>query len=964
MGDIELNSVIIENTHIDNNSVIVVESMKEVFFDVFECKIGDKTFVFEKIGELDGSPSVICNVKNKGKTFVTEAILKTGEKPGVFLNENSLQVVVEQNVISEKDEKILKEEIQQEALSKVNTKTDVTELLAETLQEYNNKKFEEKISNYTKIYENKVYEFEQKKADYLNTLHKNFNKSIENINQDIDKKLDLFFKKTDLNQKTVLESETDRLKLEISNKYKDFLKEVKDATELNKKTVDKLLSEKSDKIKSLFEEFVEKIANDNKDMLLSNNNILEKITNESTNSNTLISEKVKELESLKETVVSVDDHKQAVESTNKKLKKLLETINNQFNRVNKKVKLLSEDKNEEYNELLAAVNKKDSVEYKTILSDKINEAELAQIKEEILKEVSGNFNNEVASMRRYAQMSAGGGTNAKQYANGGTMQGDLTVTGTMKADTILATSLLSATNLNTTYELSGFEATGNITSTANLSAKDTVFGNNLIAHNSLSAAGNLYPTTVARDGEVIVADSDGNLVFGHGEKLHIQIRNDEGSDISAGTPVYSKGEIGGSERILVGISNSSDPNKMPAIGIAETTLNTTDAKDGFAILNGVYNENISGFTGLEVGHTLYVSNGAGGLSNVKPTGVDNLIQNIGTALKVGGGGTILQGMKVSAIDRTADVPNLSAKAIFYGGGSTYVQQSLSAAVLDSTGVTLQDGGITLSQGANRTIKVARATTGEDGNNLTIEAGQFELSSEGNGGDLILKGGAGDGSDGIGGDIILSPGSGDNNGTIKFDGTAFLLTGGSSAQTAFRTAIGAGTGTYSDGSIINTNQVNAYANGTLFIRGKSGPTAYPVQITGGSEDGDDGDGSDVTIQGGQSGGDSGNGGDVTIQGGTGESTNGKVILGGTDTLQIDVNSSLSMGNNSINATTGGFSSTSGNISTGGTITSTSSTARPVQNNEGNDTPIRAIERLTQAQYTALSPKNPNTLYIIV
>ena len=52
------------------------------------------------------------------------------------------------------------------------------------------------------------------------------------------------------------------------------------------------------------------------------------------------------------------------------------------------------------------------------------------------------------------------------------------------------------------------------------------------------------------------------------EKSKIQVRNDEGSTIPAGAPLYSKGEIGGSDRILVGICVSSDPAKMPCIGIA------------------------------------------------------------------------------------------------------------------------------------------------------------------------------------------------------------------------------------------------------------------------------------------------------------------------------------------------------------------------------------------------------------
>ena len=73
-------------------------------------------------------------------------------------------------------------------------------------------------------------------------------------------------------------------------------------------------------------------------------------------------------------------------------------------------------------------------------------------------------------------------------------------------------------------------------------------------------------------------DGEGEITLTFGgdadaaEKVHFPIRNDEGATIPAGTPLYSKGEIGASERIKVGIADASDPDKMPAIGIAETEL--------------------------------------------------------------------------------------------------------------------------------------------------------------------------------------------------------------------------------------------------------------------------------------------------------------------------------------------------------------------------------------------------------
>jgi hypothetical protein len=173
--------------------------------------------------------------------------------------------------------------------------------------------------------------------------------------------------------------------------------------------------------------------------------------------------------------------------------------------------------------------------------------------------------------------------------------------------------------------------------------------------------------TLTDDGEgEITLDFETN---GPAEKVRFPIRNDEGATIPAGTPLYSKGEIGASERIKVGIADASDPDKMPAIGLAETELTTNgNGRDGFAIVTGTYNTNISGFTGLEDNDVLYVANG-GGLTQTKPTYPD-LIQNVGIVLKTNG--TICQGLKVSCIGRTNDIPNLSVGRFFTGrvGGTT------------------------------------------------------------------------------------------------------------------------------------------------------------------------------------------------------------------------------------------------------------------------------------------------------
>jgi hypothetical protein len=157
------------------------------------------------------------------------------------------------------------------------------------------------------------------------------------------------------------------------------------------------------------------------------------------------------------------------------------------------------------------------------------------------------------------------------------------------------------------------------------------------------------------------------------------IRNDEGAPIAAGTPLYSKGEIGSSERIRVGVADASDPAKMPSIGIAKEAL--ADQADGDAMIMGTFNTNLTGYTGADENQVLYVAAGGGLPTNVKPTGSGNLIQNVGIVLKANGAGTNVQSFKVSCIGRTNDVPNLATGNI-WAGNSSGVAQSTSTAYID------------------------------------------------------------------------------------------------------------------------------------------------------------------------------------------------------------------------------------------------------------------------------------------
>ena len=212
---------------------------------------------------------------------------------------------------------------------------------------------------------------------------------------------------------------------------------------------------------------------------------------------------------------------------------------------------------------------------------------------------------------------------------------------------------------------------------------------------------------VDADGKVSINSSSGDE---HATHVYENVRNDEGATIPAGTPVYSKGEIGGSERINVGIADASDPAKMPAIGITNTELTTTgDTKDGLITLVGVYNTNISGFTGLSENDIVYVASG-GGLTTSKPAGT-NLIQNVGIILKTNG--AIIQGLAVTCIGRTNDIPNSLQLRKTDGTNAGLISMTGNDMVLSNATGDVLIGSTTYQVGGDQDIFIGDGTNSVD-----------------------------------------------------------------------------------------------------------------------------------------------------------------------------------------------------------------------------------------------------------
>lgn len=199
---------------------------------------------------------------------------------------------------------------------------------------------------------------------------------------------------------------------------------------------------------------------------------------------------------------------------------------------------------------------------------------------------------------------------------------------------------------------------------------------------SLTISNYTLPTTDGDANQTIITDGVGNLLFANptAEATHIEVKNETSETITKGTPVYITGNVGGSTRLTIDVADASDPNKMPSVGLLESTLGPNGegfvAQGGF--LRQISTEEIDG-TSTTSNDTVYVKAG-GGLTVTKPSG-SALIQNIA---KVARSHQSAGSLIVSSILRTNDVPNLLEGQIFFGSGSNQMYQTHISSALDNT----------------------------------------------------------------------------------------------------------------------------------------------------------------------------------------------------------------------------------------------------------------------------------------
>jgi len=207
----------------------------------------------------------------------------------------------------------------------------------------------------------------------------------------------------------------------------------------------------------------------------------------------------------------------------------------------------------------------------------------------------------------------------------------------------------------------------------------------------------------------------------------IQVRNDSGSDIAAGTPVYINGYHAGSSKPLIAPADASSSSTMPALGLVSLTI--TNGSEGLVSIGGIVGGiDTTSPVSFGVGDTVYIKSG-GGITNIRPTGVNDKIQNIGRVTKVNSSnGRIL----VLGAGRSNDVPNSGTFETLTVNDGIILPDSVPASTTNAVynnGGTLYFNGSSLGGGGGGMTNLVDDTTPQLGGNLDAQSNEITAVSK-------------------------------------------------------------------------------------------------------------------------------------------------------------------------------------------------------------------------------------------
>ena len=366
------------------HNILTVESYSEIFFDVFEFEINGTTYIAEKLSEYKGMPVVAIPVIEGDKKSTIPFVLSEGSFEVLYNNENSVFVsggvdeCIMESIMIEDDVVDIARDYKDGLLEEV-------EVAKQHAAEYAERIKLQKIAEADKTIEEK----KQSIREFFNTarvdLLDEFNAALVDNRQDV-------------------EVFTEQKHSEAADKrvIRDVKRSIADQgvvlTEKIKKGVDKALGRVGN---------VKTVVGDLESQLL------ERIET--------VDESIREYYDVR--IIDIRDEVNTISESQK----------DHF------INLIEESKTY----LLDQIKQEKDKTVKTLIEEKYDPKKgskdfnknLKKLKLDLEKDISDKFRKEIMSLRRIIELSGGGGGSvAKQFADGGVMNGDLEVKGCVTAE--------------------------------------------------------------------------------------------------------------------------------------------------------------------------------------------------------------------------------------------------------------------------------------------------------------------------------------------------------------------------------------------------------------------------------------------------------------------------------------------------------------------------------------------------
>jgi len=494
-------------------NILQVKDFQEVFFGVFEVQINENKYVAEKISEENGNPIVSILVEEGNKKAQYPFLLLKGKQEIYFNSESEPVEIFESNIENEENEDLevkdlieenfdnseIIEDKKQEILEEIKrVKRNAVKKSLEIL-EHNKAKNIQDIKNESRKKEKALKGYLESARENLVGEFTIISGKIKNeLISDNDYKFDEIRESIDLKIQDIADNLNESLGKNFQNSSKLIDKSVK---QLVKELYESNINPKVDKeLKDIAEEIVEKVSEIDKNL----NNKLNQKADVS-----LIEGVNKELDAIRDANIELNNSlnkgvqkalsrvgnvdKRILEISEKFDKKISETEQEITQYFDEKLSLVKEETlditdearkyfhnliQESRNGLLSEIRKiknEKPVEY--ILESKTGKPivkDWDSIEKDWNKKIHDKFENYKTDLRKYvAVYASGGGTNATQYQDGGTMNGNLTVTGAISASNYLGL-VIPNPDLSKYLPLSGGTVTGNLTVVGKISATSNI----------------------------------------------------------------------------------------------------------------------------------------------------------------------------------------------------------------------------------------------------------------------------------------------------------------------------------------------------------------------------------------------------------------------------------------------------------------------------------------------------------